>query len=563
MEHADAQPTLGMKAGAGRDREFSSGDVVRLQAGDLVPADLALVEARGLEVDEWELTGEIMPVSKRVGDGERVTLYHGSRVTRGSGSGVVIATGAETEYGRLARGAWDRRASEPPTRISRHFGTVVLVPLLAMVLLLIRDNARAIAIAPWAFLAILLALPSAGYMRHIMATRTVRRLAHKGIAVRDAECLEAIAHLDVVCFDKTGVLTGLDIQVRALVFPDQASEERQALPQDARGPLVGLACALCNDVYFPDRLDDALPVDAALIAFGQAHGFDFRHLVTRYTRVYDKPFDSEDRAMAAGFVRGNEHLWFAKGDPDIVLRMCSGYLDASGTPRRVDGSTLRSLQGVLTAARKRGEIVLGLAYSTEADMPPRRATFLCLLCLHNPLRPTVPGLVSRLAELGVRSVMLTGDRAETAVAVARQAGLAGSTEATISGKEMVRMPLQEVGRQAGYVSIFARLLPSQKGIVVRLLQQGGHHTVAMVGDGPNDTVALKVADVGVSFAENSSVLAQRAARVIIRDLADTERLLTTARRLGRQVQAVRVTRTVTTGLALVGVLVATLRAIWA
>ncbi len=194
-----------------------------------------------------------------------------------------------------------------------------------------------------------------------------------------------------------------------------------------------------------------------------------------------------------------------------------------------------AVRAKLDAMSKDGSVIIALAYDGSSSMPPPSSyTFLCLFQLENPLKAGAKGILRQLSEKGIRNVILTGDRTETALRVAAETGIENAAKFYLTGKNIEQMQLSEVARQSDYVSIFARLLPSQKGIVIRLFQQRGHR-VAMVGDGPNDVIALKVADLGISFVERSSPLAKRTAKVLINDLTDILRVMEAARHTHRQV----------------------------
>jgi len=506
------------------------GDTVLVQAGDLVPADLELLEAHGLEVDEWGLTGELMPVGKRVGE-EDVYLYRGSRVTRGSGKGIVVATGEETEYGQILKQPWERERREPPPLARWQHGLPLILLLPPLIAAFRRyDYGAWICLLFLAVAVAIVLLQNHELYRYLVTSREARRLAARGIDVRDVACLDVVSQIDVICLDKTGVLTTLDVEVGAVHSAGEMPDLASSLPNDERGALIGIACALCNDVYFPEKKGQASPIDRALMSFALDNGFDFDQLAVQCKRVYDKPFDSEDRYMAAGFEHCDQQLCFAKGDPEVILRMCRGYVTASNTESRMDEAFLRSLRAALNSARQRGGIVLGIAYGQGVEMPSCQYAFLCLICLRNPLRPEVPGFVRSLKAEGIRPIILTGDRVETAVTVGEQAGISPSSAYCLTGKDIARMPLDEVARQAAHVSIFARLLPHQKGIIVRLLQRRGH-SVSMVGDGANDTIALRSADLGLSFAENSSPFARSVSRILVHDLADVLTIVQGAKRM--------------------------------
>ena len=527
------------------------GDTVLLQAGDLVPADLELLEARGLEVDEWELTGELMPVEKRV-DEEAVYVYRGSRITRGSGKGIVVATGEETEYGQILKWPWEQEKRRLPPLMNWQY-CIPLVLLLPPFIAALRryDNDAWICLLCLAAAVVMVLLQNHELFTYLLTTSEARRLEARGMKIRDAACLAVVSHLDIVCLDKTGVLTTLDIEVAGIHFAGDMPDVVSSLPNDERGALIGIGCALCNDVFFLERREQANPIDGALIAFALQHGFDIDQLAVQYKRVYDKPFDSEDRYMAAGFELNDQRLCFAKGDPEIVLRMCTSYMAPSGAETKVDVSFLLSVRTALDAAKQKGDIVLIMACSQRPEMPPQHYTFLCLICLQNPMRPGVRDWVRGLKAEGIRPIMLTGDREETAMTIGRQAGIGLDSGYCLTGKDIARMPLREVARQAAHVSVFARLLPHQKGILVRLLQQRGH-SVAMVGDGANDTIALRSADVGISFVENSSPFAKRVSRILVHDLADVLTIITGAKRLEQRLLDLSLFRAITLIFMLLG-----------
>ncbi len=234
-----------------------------------------------------------------------------------------------------------------------------------------------------------------------------------------------------------------------------------------------------------------------------------------------------------------------------LLKMCTGYVTASGNVIGIDGDFLLSIKAATDSANQQGDIAIALGHASGTTVPPKRYTFLCLIQLQNPLRPWVPDTVRWLKDAGIRPVMLTGDRPEAAIAVGKQAGIGAGC--CLTGKDIAKMALQEVARQAAYVSIFARLSPSQKGILVRLLRERGH-CVAMVGDGANDTIALRLADVGVAF-EESSPLAKRVSRIIIRDLADLLTMIAGARRIEQWLERLTLFRIATLILMLVGLYV--------
>ena len=214
--------------------------------------------------------------------------------------------------------------------------------------------------------------------------------------------------------------------------------------------------------------------------------------------------------------------------------MCSHYIIKDGTEKKADFDFLLFNRSNTGAINQKGGNAIALAYAPGTSAkPPGEYTFLCLLQLENSLQRGAGATIRKAAEKGIRSIMLTGDRAETAVKVGEGCGIAKGSRACLVGRAIERMALSEVARQLDHCSVFARLLPSQKGIIIRLLQQKGHY-VAMVGDGPNDGIALKVADIGISFAENSSPVARKLSKILICEIADLERLIKASNRMKRR-----------------------------
>jgi Ca2+-transporting ATPase len=357
--------------------------------------------------------------------------------------------------------------------------------------------------------------------RYVLVSRGAQRIERLDIRIRNMAALDLIPQLDLVCLDKTGVLTTRDVSVCQIHYmSEMPAATPLGSPDQETVNLTAIACALCNDVLVLEKLNQANPIDKALIASALRNGVDIHEAARKYKRIYDKPFDSEARYMVAGFELDGKQLYFAKGDPEVVWKMCRSYTTESGAVKAIDWAFLQSLRTHIEAINQAGDMAIGLAYGSGIlDTPPLGYTFLCLFQLENPLEPGVTELVARLKQARIRTIMLTGDRPEVAMEVARKARISPNSDYCLTGKQMVGMALSDVARQAAYVSIFARLLPSQKGVLVRLFQQT-YHCVAMVGDGANDTLALKAANVAISFMKNSSPMARRVSDILISDLSD-------------------------------------------
>lgn len=510
-------------------------DAVVLQTADVVPADLRLIEAEGLEVDEFDITGELLPVIKKVGD-EDVILHAGSKVTRGSGQGIVIAAGEETEYGRILHQSWEQ-GRMPEVRIfEKRYLSLILLLLPAFLIQAAQSNDVIGVIVIYLLWFVLLALlQNSELFRHLLVSYELDKLKRFSIQIRDPDVMERMIRMDIVCFDKTGVLTTCQMEVKNIYLADAMLQADLAATGDEGAfHWIKIASALSNDVLFFEKLDLASPIDRALIAFAMKNGVDDKELLLRHKRIYDKPFDSENRHMVVGFELDGRKYYFAKGDPGVVLRMCMHYMSVTGDVREMDyefwGSHLSNIQAI----NESGDTAIALAFAgSVSDEIPEKYTFLCLVQLQNPLQPDVCETIAGMKGAGIRNTLLTGDRAETAASVAMACGLTNNGAAVLTGNSIQKMEPREVARQSAYCSVFARLIPSQKALIVRLFQEKGH-CVGMVGDGVNDGIALRVADIGLSFIKDSSPIARRFSDILVNDLADLLILIHSAHRIKKR-----------------------------
>jgi Ca2+-transporting ATPase len=472
-----------------------------------------------------------MPVIKKV-NGSDVIIYKGSKVVKGTGKGFVIATGEQTEYGRISEQKWEQKRDYQFHLINRkHFILLVLL-LPALIISLIRYHNPVMVSAIFIPLAVIvLLLQNTQLIKYVLITNEIKKLEGRNIYFRDITALEDFNKVDITCFDKTGVLTTRHIEVTK-IYCEGRILNIDSVSTEHTFNLIKIACALCNDVLFLEKIDQANPVDRALISFAIKNGGNINETLFRYKSIYEKSFDSEERYMARGFELSDKKVYyFAKGDPEVILNMCKSYVTMSGIEKKIDFEFLSSIKTNVDSINEKGDIIIALAYSSNtSNNAPLNYTFLCLLQLENPLIPGVREIISKLNENGIRSVMLTGDRPNTAGKIGQEIGITNYPNADLTGRHIERMELSEVARQSANYSVFARLLPSQKGILIRLFQQKGHY-VAMVGDGANDTIALKVADVGISFTKNSSPFAKRLSKILINDLSDLLMIVQGSKRL--------------------------------
>lgn len=493
------------------------GDVVILQAGELVPADLSLVESRSLEVDEFDITGEIMPVYKNPTKNKQI--YAGSKVLKGYGKGIVVAAGDDTEYGNILNQMCKQSKLLPIDRLHINYFVPVGLLLPGFLFLSFQLHQPLLIMGVYFFLGFLLvAVQYQSLFRFLFVSKELKICENRQIEIRDPGVFETLNKVDIFCFDKTGVLTSNQIAVKNVFSAEQQWDLYSPVRNERTTELINSGCALCNDVLFFEKIDQANAIDKALLSFAIKNGIQIDTLLQKTKRIFDLPFDSENRYMACGFELDNKPTFFAKGDPEILLKLCTTYFSQSGVIKELGSALLLSIRTRVDALNASGSTAIAMAYTADAhDGIPHAYTFLCLFQLESTLQTGAAEVIKSLSDKGIRSIMLTGDRCETAMKVSNETGIAVGTRAYLSGKIMEKMPMTEVANRSLTCSVFPRLLPSQKAVIIRLLQQKGHR-VAMIGDGANDGIALKVADLGLSFHTNSSPIAKRLSKILINDL---------------------------------------------
>ena len=551
---------LSVKAHVRRDGQWGEidagtlvpGDIVRLRSGDRVPADLRLLEAANLRIEESALTGESVPSSKRIepadedaGIGDRHCLaYSGTMVTAGQGVGVVSATGPNTELGRISTMISEvQRLETPLTREMRRFGTVLSIAILTLALVMVvvgrllhgyGISELFLAAIGFAVAAIPEGLPA---ILTITLALGVQRMARRNAITRKLNAVETLGSVTVICSDKTGTLTRNEMTARHVVtragrfdvegtgYAPEGSislDGREATLED-HGSLQALVevMAVCNDAEL--RGEEGVwsvlgePTEGALRTLAHKVGFDD----APYERLAVVPFESDNKFMAtlnrlpAGGVR-----ILLKGAPDRLLDRSTHQLEADGTivpldravwEERIETLGAEGLRVLAAARREAEEGTDTLAVEeVQADM-----VFLGLVGIIDPPRPEAIEAIRSCRQAGIRVVMITGDHAGTASAIAREMGISGDGRA-VTGSELEAATdgqLQELVRDT---VVFARTSPEHKLRLVTALQANGE-VVAMTGDGVNDAPALKRADVGVAMGIKGTEATKEAAEIVLAD----------------------------------------------
>lgn len=532
--------------------EVVPGDVVWLESGNRVPADVRLLVAHGLAVDESFLTGESLPVHKHSEwHGESTTPVSdqlnmaraGSMIVRGRGKGLVVSTGIETVVGQLAVDVLETIGGKPPLlermeRFTRVIAVATLIGAAAIGTVGVTLGRYGIPemflfVVALAVSAIPEGLPVAMTVALAIATS---RMARRGVIVRRLTAVEGLGSCTLVATDKTGTLTCNELTVKEISLADgEAFQVRgegfapvgEVLFQDkpvdlSRHPLLqslAHAAALCNEADLHLRDDTWIwrgdTVDVALLSMARKLGRNRAALLDLYPEVSRIPFEPELRFAASYHKVNGETMVFVKGAPEQVLDMCA---------LQEHSSKSRALAKTAASMAERGYRVLAVAEGSIADelpagqVPPHpsRLNFLGFVGMMDPLRPEVPEAIRACHEAGVTVSMVTGDHQVTALAIARELGLAERETQVITGGELAEASPNELLEFVRQMRVFARVTPDQKLQIVQAARQSGHF-VAVTGDGVNDAPALRAANIGVAMGKSGTDVARETAGLVISD----------------------------------------------
>jgi len=514
------------------DEEIVPGDIVLLEAGDIVTADIRLLEAFNVQCDESLLTGESVPVDKTTEVAPRKTdiknrkmlAYKGTAVTRGSFTGIVVATGKSTELGEIAILSDTATGSTSPLeyRLQVLSEQLLLAVLILMVLLTVAGIIAGRDVLLMAKTGIALAVAAIPEGLPIVATLALARgmwkLAARNALVERLSAVETLGSVNVIFTDKTGTLTENKMTAKILVPSDKA----EANGLEESGPVSNRAlkvCALCYSGRDPENLSD--PMEQALVAAAASNGMNIRELEKAQPRIAEEAFDPNIRMMATTHATNGQYFYAVKGAPEAVIAAASSIALTDGDQPLTDESRQAWLQRTTDMAQK-GLRILALAEKTgdsASAAPYDNITFLGLICLEDPARLDASPAVKAAHDAGIRVVMATGDNAATASSIAADVGIVGSgSAATCEGDKLTA--LENISPKERdhllSVNIYARLSPRQKLDLIEL-HQGNGAVVAMTGDGVNDAPALKKADVGIAMGVRGTEVAKEAADIILKD----------------------------------------------
>ncbi len=508
------------------------GDIVCLEAGCQVPADLRLLETESLKIEESALTGESLPVEKdaaftapketaEIPLGDRLNMaYMSTIVTYGRGRGMVTATGLHTEIGTIASMIQDSR--EELTPLQKRLGELgTLLSILSLLLctllfvigvlqhrnlfdMLITAISLAVAAVPEGLPAVVT----------ICLALSVTRMVKVHTIIRKLPSVETLGAVSVICSDKTGTLTQNRMHVVSCycnlhLFPAKALHKKEHSDF-----LFGMA--LCNDAVLDSEKGIGDPTELALLELAAACGINRRALEQTMPRLGELPFDSNRKMMTTFHRLGSGSISYTKGAPDEILKLCTGIL-LHGRIVSITPEMLSDIRRNMKQMSSQALRTLAIAMKKNVGGPQEQElVFIGLAGMQDPARPEAAEAVRTCRDAGVATVMITGDHLDTAYAIAKQLDIVQHPSQCMSGSDISRLSDETFVKKLEQVRVFARISPQQKVKIVKGFQST-NQIVAMTGDGVNDAPSLKAADIGIAMGINGTDVAKQAADVILTD----------------------------------------------
>lgn len=520
-------------------KELVPGDIVILDTGDYVPADLRIIESANLKAQEASLTGESVPVDKNTnvindekrGLGDRTNmLFSSSLITYGRGRGIVVATGMNTEVGKIAGMINEVEETETPlqqklNKLGKTLGIVAIVICVIIFIIGLLYGKEPIEMFMTAVSLAVAAIPEGlAAVSTIVLAIGVQRMVKKHAIVKKLPAVETLGSTTVICSDKTGTLTQNKMTVKKVFYNNKLVDLDDIDIDNLGDELEKLTyiSMFCNDTKVLDGKLTGDPTETALIDMG--FKLDFQPpILEKYERVKELPFDSDRKLMTTVHLFPNKYMVYTKGGVDELLSRCNSYVINGNVNTDID-EYKKEIAKQNEEMAKNALRVLAMAYKeldhepTDEEMKTIESdlTYVGMVGMIDPPREEVKDAVEKCKTAGIKTVMITGDHKITAIAIAKALGILENEDEAITGSELEEMSDEDLIKNVRKYSVYARVSPEHKVRIVKAWQANGE-IVAMTGDGVNDAPALKTADIGCAMGIVGTDVSKEAADVILTD----------------------------------------------
>ncbi len=522
-----------------RSEEVVVGDIVVLESGDIVPADLRLTFSTSLKIEESALTGESVPCEKDfsvlpeenapLGDRSNMA-YSGGTVAYGRGQGIVVATGMATEVGKIAKMLSDGNDSATPLQkqINKTAKVLSVVILIAAAIIFVCSLLKSTAIngnviihsfmtaVAIAVAAIPEGLPA---VVTVVLALGVQKMSKKNALIRNLPSVETLGCCEIICSDKTGTLTLNKMTVKKLFTLSGGEISAEEYSNEKDRELLTVAMTLCNDTVETDGILTGDPTETALVDFAISKGFSLTDLKNEWVRIDELPFDSVRKTMTTVNKNGNDAVAYVKGATDVLIDKCTLIYD-NGKVRNVTDDDKKKIKAANENMAKNALRVLSVAVKYD-DLDDKETlesnlVFVGLVGMIDPPRPEVKQAVATCVKAGIRPIMITGDHSVTAAAIAKEIGILKKDDKVMLGSEIDKLTDEEFVKVIQEYSVFARVSPENKVRIVKAYKSL-NKVVAMTGDGVNDAPSIKQADIGIGMGITGTDVSKGAADMILAD----------------------------------------------
>ncbi len=511
--------------------QLTVGDIVQIEAGDMISGDGRIIECSALKINESTLTGEVESVNKTnhklyqkaIINDQKNMVFSGTLVTHGTGQYVVTQIGMNTEMGKIASLLNNAQQRKTPLQIhlddfSKKLSILIIFICFFVLCLNVFLAKKTLLDALMIAVALAVAaIPEAlGSIVTIVLSMSTQKMVKDNAIIKNLNSVESLGCISVICSDKTGTLTQNKMTVQSVFFYNQPIDILQLQSRYHDHNVFLKACLLCNNAQISDTQRIGDPTELALIDFVNQYTQNDSQFQNTAVRIQELPFDSERKLMS---IASFNHL-YTKGAPDIVIQRCHTIL-VNGRKEILSQRHIEAIQKANREYANQGLRVLGLAYKDFQNKQitikdESNLTFIGLVALIDPPRVESADAVKKCRMAGIKPIMITGDHVITAKSIAKKIGIYQDGDLFIEGKDLEIMNENELAQKLPHISVYARVSPEHKIRIVKAWQKKGQ-IVAMTGDGVNDAPALKQSDIGIAMGKSGTDVSKDAADMILTD----------------------------------------------